>query len=690
MMLTPTITEAMTSAEWFGAWFGGEDWRPWRIFAAAVFGLEIDDPTDLAFYQERTGRTKVPTERAREVYAVVGRRGGKSRVCAFIAAYLAAFVDWRPYLVPGESAAILLFAKDRQQAAVSFRYLRSFFDHPALAELIAEESSDEIALHNGVVVQVATASFRSGPRSRTVCAAFLDELAFWFDAAGESANPAEEVLAALRPAMLTMPGALLMAASSPYAKRGPLYEAHRRYWGVAGRRLIWHGATLDMHPSLAGDTDALQQMAEEREADPARAASEYDAIPRDDVANFLDRDRLEALVVRGLRMREPQPGIAYVCFVDASAGGADSYAAAIGHRDESGAIHSDCILEFPPGTSPEAATAAIVEVARTYGITAVVGDNFAKRWVQDAFAALGIRYDRCERVRSDVYLEAAASFANGRVRLLEHPRSIAQLATLERRVHRGGKDSVGHVPGGHDDLANVICGIVYLLSGDRVAPTLIDRHDLVVAEGEAQPVRERPLLAIFALLWVDPAGVAAWVVMGVEYATHHPIRVLAFDRKPMTVGIITEIVEQLDALAESARDRQKTHWAISVGVWVPQAWAARSDAELERVFVPRVLARRHERRNVVCEPLASGVAQQLPAMAYSAQAHTSSGLVKIGAGLLQDERLPQLMTALTFTASDRLDADPLRAAAIMAISMALDAAGEPLAPAWAGARLVIA
>jgi hypothetical protein len=52
----------------------------------------------------------------------------------------------------------------------------------------------------------------------------------------DSANPDHEILNAVRPAMATIPGALMLCASSPYAKRGALYDAHRRYFGKA--RLI--------------------------------------------------------------------------------------------------------------------------------------------------------------------------------------------------------------------------------------------------------------------------------------------------------------------------------------------------------------------------------------------------------------------------------------------------------------------
>ncbi len=42
--------------------------------------------------------------------------------------------------------------------------------------------------------------------------------------------------------------------------------------------------------------------------------------------------------------------------------------------------------------------------------------------------------------------------------LLDNQRLRAQLEGLERRVARGGKDSIDHAPGGKDDVANAAAG----------------------------------------------------------------------------------------------------------------------------------------------------------------------------------------------------------------------------------------
>jgi hypothetical protein len=51
-----------------------------------------------------------------------------------------------------------------------------------------------------------------------------------------------------------------------------------------------------------------------------------------------------------------------------------------------------------------------------------------------------------------------------RCQLLDIPRLISQLHGLERRTARGGRDSIDHGPGQHDDVANAVAGAIVLAS----------------------------------------------------------------------------------------------------------------------------------------------------------------------------------------------------------------------------------
>jgi hypothetical protein len=114
---------AILSPALFAGHFKGDTWGPWRTVLKALFGLHLDE-TETALYRTHTGRTEAPAEPFpfKEAALVVGRRGGKSRILALIAVYLACFRDYAPYLAPGEVATIAVIAADRKQARSIFRF----------------------------------------------------------------------------------------------------------------------------------------------------------------------------------------------------------------------------------------------------------------------------------------------------------------------------------------------------------------------------------------------------------------------------------------------------------------------------------------------------------------------------------------------------------------------------------------
>src|SRR5262249_16225796 len=173
---------------------------------------------------------------------------GKSRMAAAVAVYLACFRDYRAVLAPGERGTLALIAADRQQARTVFRYVSALLDgSPMLARLIERRTADAIALTKGVTAEVHTARFRC-VRGYTVGGAVPDEVAFW--RSEDSANPDRGIVEALRPAMATVPGALLVAISSPYARHGVLWDAYRRHYGHDGDVLVWQAPTQTMNPMV--------------------------------------------------------------------------------------------------------------------------------------------------------------------------------------------------------------------------------------------------------------------------------------------------------------------------------------------------------------------------------------------------------------------------------------------------------
>ena len=161
----PTIsfTQAMADPALFGPWFADPSWANWRIAAAALFG-EPMLPSQAETFARFTGRSTPPTAPVREGWFVCGRRGGKSILSSAVAAYLAAFHNYRRFLKPGERAVVQVVAGDRNQARVCFSYIAAMFDQiPLLTPMIASRTAESLTLTNGICIEVIPArSGRSG------------------------------------------------------------------------------------------------------------------------------------------------------------------------------------------------------------------------------------------------------------------------------------------------------------------------------------------------------------------------------------------------------------------------------------------------------------------------------------------------------------------------------------------------
>ena len=102
--------------------------------------------------------------------------------------------------------------------------------------------------------------------------------------------------------MATVPGSMLLCASSPYSRRGALWENFHRHFGHPGGPMIWQAATRVMNPCV---TQAYIDA--EYEKDPVSAAAEFGAQFRTDIESFVSREAIEAATDWGVsRTRTPQ------------------------------------------------------------------------------------------------------------------------------------------------------------------------------------------------------------------------------------------------------------------------------------------------------------------------------------------------------------------------------------------------
>jgi hypothetical protein len=188
-------------------------------------------------------------------------------------------------------------------------------------------------------------------------------------------------------------------------------------------------------------------------------------------------------IPRGVRQREPEPGVSYLAFVDMSGGSNDDAVLAIGHRAANRIVLDLVLNQGPtPPFDPRAAVGRFAGALRHYGVRRVCGDPYAGQTFRKDFEREGVTYQVVKETASELY-EAFEPPLNGRtVSLLDLPLLEQQLLGL---IWRGGK--IDHSGGEHDDWANAAAGVVRVC-GQRRRSILDDIHavDVTLPVAEAR------------------------------------------------------------------------------------------------------------------------------------------------------------------------------------------------------------
>jgi hypothetical protein len=220
----------------------------------------------------------------------------------------------------------------------------------------------------------------------------------------------------------------------------------------------------------------------EFERDSASANAEYGAEFRSDVAEFVSVDVLDACTASGVFEIPPVSGNGYLAFVDPSGGSSDSMTLAIAHREDDGIAVLDCVREVMAPFSPEIVVEDFCDTLKQYQIDKVYGDRYAGEWPREQFAKRNVTYEPSEKVKSDIYRDMLPLLNSRKCQLLDNRRLISQLHGLERRTARGGRDSIDHGPGAHDDIANAVAGALVLAAGESDLAALYVKFAELVAD----------------------------------------------------------------------------------------------------------------------------------------------------------------------------------------------------------------
>jgi hypothetical protein len=450
------IRDALADPLLLGHVIADDSWLAWRTLLIAAMGEPLTDEERIVFKQF-TGREREPLKRVNELAVIAGRRGGKTRALAVLASYLSTLCSHADALARGETGVLLCIAQDQRVATKILDFVQADIEgSDILRGLFKGRRSDTIELASNINIEVRPASFRK-LRGPTYIGVLADELAFWFTE-DTYVNPDVEILAAVRPGLLTTRGPLVMA-SSPYAKKGVLWDTYRKHYGADGASavLVAKGTTRDFNSTIP-----QSEIDRELERDRARNTAELLAEFRSDLESFVSLEVVESCV-GGYYEITPAMTTSYHCFVDSAGGsGKDAFAMAISHKEGNNII-IDCVREKRPPFKPSEVIEEFAPLLRSYRVNKVVGDRWAGGFPPEAFQRCGIRYEPAKKVKSELYVDLLPLLNSGRITLPRNDRLVAQIVSLERTVVRGsGKETIDHPRDAHDDAATSVAGAAML------------------------------------------------------------------------------------------------------------------------------------------------------------------------------------------------------------------------------------
>jgi hypothetical protein len=459
--MTPdiTLTCALTDPSLFGKVFASPSFWTWKVVAKLIDGIPLTEPREVELFKQCTGRSTLPAEAVRRLILLAGRRAGKDRFFSAVAVWRTALcTDWRKHQSAGEGAVVILLGADKKQANILRKYCEGLLRVPLLAAEVTRSTGEVTEFKNGASLEIATNDARL-VRGRSAIAVLGSECCHW-RTDEHAASSDEEVVGAAEPSMAMCPdGGLLLLGSSVHRKRGYMFRKWKELYGNdESEDICWFAPSAVMNPALPVHV-VDRALAE----DAHKARAEYLNVWREDLAEFLPLDVVEACTDWDVHERAPQPEIKYYASADGAGGtGKDSYALAIVHIAPDGTVVLDAVRERRPRFVPAQVIAEYAELLKTYHIAEVHGDNHAGGFHGSEWATQGITFRPFKDSTSDNYLASLPSLLARRVKLLNNTTLRYQLTSLERTVGTGDRETVSHPKhgGAHDDVATAVCGAI--------------------------------------------------------------------------------------------------------------------------------------------------------------------------------------------------------------------------------------
>lgn len=361
-----------------------------------------------------------------------GRRIGASTIIAprLIAAWIIVVLP-RLRLPPGEKIMVALVSVRKGEAANRIGQISAVLGALGIAHEAKSESIDVTGAP--VTIKVLARNWKSVV-GENIGLLWCDEVSRW-DSDEVSANPADEVISSLKPALGTLAAvglALMVLASSPWS----LDDYHAQQYDK--------GDTADQRtafiPTWEGNPTLTEEMTHQLEPDERKWRREYAAIPGSTVSGALDPD--DAAAAFGMVL--PTGSNRDWCVIDASSLRGDCFAYMIGHESRGGfvvdKIHGWEDSELQDVTLDQIVTIVAAD-CRARGIRCVYGDQRESAGLESLFSAERIAFTSIAWTapsKHSAFLALRRLLRDRHVQLPEHPQLRRQMRACRARLLPSG------------------------------------------------------------------------------------------------------------------------------------------------------------------------------------------------------------------------------------------------------------
>jgi hypothetical protein len=184
---------------------------------------------------------------------------------------------------------------------------------------------------------------------------------------------------------------------------------------------------------------------------------------QDSISGFLPAALVESAVDRNVFQREPRATYSYVAVID-PAFKRDAFAFTIMHRDESGRIVQDVAYRDVPAPgqtlNPRTQLIEVSKICQRYGLSVLYSDQYQLESLRELALEYGLMImgvPFTAKTKAEMYGSLQQLFAQGQIRLLEHPETIKELKSLERTLTANSGIQIQSPAGGFDDMCSVVC-----------------------------------------------------------------------------------------------------------------------------------------------------------------------------------------------------------------------------------------